>query len=148
MAKESIKNIMMYKIVLPEIVSYSFVYECHRHYACIKSAKLAAQIRLRFEIRNLDKIIQLVVRECVNCTKNARLPFGSVRQDLPKRPVLLRSKAICWNIDVLQIRTGSPEWNKCLLAVDMFSHFLIIAPIIGNCSGLSWSCCLQTSFLR
>ena len=133
MCKEKIKGIVLYKICLPELLSFSFVYQAHRFYNCIKSNKLFNQISLRFEIRGLMRIINMVVDECVNCTKNARLPCGATRQVLPKHPILLRAKNQCWNVDVLFVHNDKrTPWNKILVAVDLFSHFIICSPIIGT----------------
>ena len=57
MCKLRYKNTEMYRIIIPNILSHSFVYLCHRHYLCIKGNKLVNQIRLHFEIQNLDNII-------------------------------------------------------------------------------------------
>ena len=88
MCKLKYKNLEMYRIVIPDILSHSFVYLCHRHFLCIKGNKLANQIRLRFEIRNLDNIISFVVKNCNNCALTAKLPCGTNRQCLPKAPYL------------------------------------------------------------
>ena len=68
MCKLKYKNIDMNCIGIPDILPHSFVYLCHRHYMCIKGNKLGNQIRLRFEIRNLDQMISFVVKNCNNCS--------------------------------------------------------------------------------
>ena len=92
MCKDQYKNVYFYKIIIPDILSHNFVYNAHRHYFCIKSKKLENQINLKFEIRNLNKIIEQVVKNCSNCSMTARVPTGTNRQSLPKNPVLLRNK--------------------------------------------------------
>ena len=129
------KNIILYKIVIPDVLAHNFVYMSHRHYFCIKAKKLENQISLKFEIRNLAKIIENVGRNCYNCSMTARVPCGKIRQALPKQPIMLRSKFISWNLDEVQIcspRLTSFGWNKLLCAVDLFSHFLVVSPIFGN----------------
>ena len=74
---------------------------------CIKGNKLANQIRLRFEIQNLDNIISFVVRNCNNCSLTAKVQICS-----PKVKGL--------------------GFNKLLVACNNFSHFLVVAPIFGN----------------
>ena len=135
MCKLKYKNLEMYRIVIPDILSHSFIYLCHRHFLCIKGNKLANQIRLRFEIRNMDHIISFVVKNCNNCSLTAKLPCGTNRQSLPKSPFLLRNKFCCWSMDEVQIcspKVKNLGFNKLLVGCDNFSHFLVVAPIFGN----------------
>ena len=135
LCKEKHKSIGIYKVVIPTILAHSFVYMSHRHYFCIKSKKLENQISIRFEIRNLSKIIENVVKNCSNCTLTARVPCGRNRQSLPKNPMILRHKFLSWNLDEVQIispRLSKMGWSKLLCAVCTFSHFLVVQPIIGN----------------
>ena len=119
MCKLKYKNIDMYRIVIPDILSHSFVYLCHRHYMCIKGNKLANQIRLRFEITNLDQIISFVVTNCNNCSLTAKLLCGTNRQSLPKSTYLLRNKFCCWSMDEVQICSPKVKglgFNKLIVA--------------------------------
>ena len=96
---------------------------------------MANQIRLRFEIRNLDNIISFVVKNCNNCALTAKLPCGTNRQCLPKAPYLLHNKFCCWSINEVQICSPKVKgigFNKLIVACDNFSHFLVVAPIFGN----------------
>ena len=79
LCKLKYKNIDMYRVVIPDILSHSFVYLCHRHFMCIKGNKLFNQIKLKFEIRNLDQIISFVVKNCNNCSLTAKIPCGTNR---------------------------------------------------------------------
>ena len=71
----------------------------HMHYFCIKARKLENQISLKFEIRNVSKIVENEGGNGYNCSMTARVPCGRVRQSLPKQPIMLRSKFISWNLD-------------------------------------------------
>ena len=99
LCKLKYKNIDMYRVVIPDILSHSFVYLCHRHFMCIKGNKLSNQIKLKFEIRNLDQIISFVVKNCNNCSLTAKIPCGTNRQSLPKSPYMLRNKFVSWSMD-------------------------------------------------
>ena len=134
--KEKVDGLFLFKIVLPEIMAHSFVMQCHCHFNHIKQRKLYNQIALKFEIKDLQNIINWVVKFCFVCSLNGRMPTGKHRVSLPKKPMLIRQKGLAWNFDELTISSSKMEnnfgWSKLLIGVDLFSHFLIVKPIIGE----------------
>lgn len=134
--KETLDDICLYKVVLPEIMAHSFVMQCHSHFNHIKQKKLYNQISLKFEIKDLQDIINMVVKFCFVCSLSGKVPTGRNRASLPKSPMLLRQKCLAWNFDELTVSSSKLEnnfgWSKLLVGVDLFSHFLIVKPIMGQ----------------
>ena len=133
--KETLYGVVMFKLVIPQLMAFELVQQTHRQTGCSKGKKLVNQIRLAFEIVNLEQICAQVTRECFNCSLTAR-PVVKIRQDLPKYPKRLMEKAQIWAIDELQIvseKTGRKGKNyyRVICATDIFSHFVVCAPIIG-----------------
>ena len=134
--KETLHGVNIFKLVIPQLMAFELVQQTHRQTGCIKGKKLLNQIRLSFEIVNLEQICTQVTRECFNCSLTAR-PVVKIRQDLPKYPTRLMDKSQIWAIDELQIvseKTGNRGrgFYKVICATDIFSHFVVCAPIIGS----------------
>ena len=134
--KELYKGLELFKLIIPDIVAHNLVIQSHRMTNCSKGMKLFNSISISFEIRALKEIISRVVAQCFACNQTAVKPFSSTRQDLPKHPTLLQQKAECWSIDELYIRseTSTPEGSffKLLVAIDLFTHFVVARPIFGT----------------
>ena len=133
--RELVKNIEIYKLIIPDLLSLDLVQQSHRHYGCCKVKKLFNQISTTFEIRNLKELCFRVVKECFTCSLTANQPCGTVRQSLPKNPKMLMGKNLVWALDELQIVSAESGqragFHKVLVACDLFSHFCIIAPVVG-----------------
>ena len=136
MCKESFQGVTLFKVILPSLIAWDFILQCHRSMAHAKTKKLSNMIRNKFEVKNLTQICEKVSSECFTCGFTARQPTGKIRQNLPKSPKLLRKPADCWCIDELQIvnsKSGSVAgFNKMLVGICNFSHFVIAAPIKGD----------------
>ena len=128
------KNINIFKLVLPGVLAYDTVLTAHRQFLHIKNKKLINSLNTLFEIKDLHKLVKHITAECFICGLNAPQPAGGYRPPLPKNPILIREKATVWAIDELTLlssETGNAKagFNKILVAVCCFSHFVVIEPL-------------------
>ena len=52
--KETLYGVVMFKLVIPQLMAFELVQQTHRQTGCSKGKKLVNQIRLAFEIVNLE----------------------------------------------------------------------------------------------
>ena len=99
-------------------MAHSFVMQCHCHFHHIKQRKLFNQISLKFEIRDLQNIINMVVKFCFVCSLTGKVPAGR------NRKIQCYCVRNALNLDELAISSSKLEnnfgWSKLLVGVVNF----------------------------
>ena len=139
--KEKINgNTFAYKVCLPGALGYDTVLMAHRQLMHINGKKLVNNLNLHFEIKDLDKLVEHICKECFVCGLNQPQPAGGSRPPLPKRIVLVKRKCSVWFVDELQLvnkETGRElaGYSKLLVAIDGFTHFMVVEPLKEQLTG-------------
>ena len=139
--KEKIRgNANVYKVCLPGSLGYDTVLMAHRQLLHIHGKKLVNSLSVHFEIKDLEKLVSHICRECFVCGLNQPQAAGGKRQPLPKGPMMVRKKCSLWFVDEVQLvnkNTGRElaGYSKLLVAIDGFTHFMIIEPLSEQLTG-------------
>lgn len=94
--------------------------------------RMFANIKQRFHWKNAWTDVYNYVTSCAQCQHAKR---GSRRQKAPLIPIAPNKLFERWHIDFVQISTaktdeqGRPQYNKLLVAVDSYSHWLEAIPV-------------------
>ena len=98
LCEELIDTITLYKVVIPEIMAHSFVMQCHYHFNHIiyfnhiKHRKLFNQISLKFEIGDLQNIINIVVKFCFVCSLTGKVPAERNKSNITQESNNIKAK--------------------------------------------------------
>ena len=123
-----------YKICLPAALAYDTILIAHRQLLHCRGRKLVNYLRVYFEIRDIDNLVNHITRQCFICCLNQPQPAGGTRQPMMKRMMLVNRKSSIWFVDELQLvdkNTGRElaGFSKLLVAIDGFSNFIVIEPL-------------------
>ena len=133
--KEQIKDTAYsYKICLPSTLAYDTVLMAHRQLLHAHGKKLVNQLNLYFEIRDIEKLVYHITKDCFVCGLNQVQPAGGNRPPVMKKLKLISRKCSTWFIDELQLvdKTTGRElagFSKIIVAICGFTHFIIAEPI-------------------
>ena len=106
----------------------------HRQLLHAHGKKLVNQLNLYFEIRDIEKLVYHITKDCFVCGLNQVQPAGGNRPPVMKKLKLINRKCSTWFIDELQLvdKTTGRElagFSKIIVAICGFTHFIIAEPI-------------------
>ena len=136
--KEQIKDTAYsYKICLPSTLAYDTILMAHRQLLHAHGKKLVNQLNLYFEIRDIERLVYHITKECFVCGLNQVQPAGGNRPPAMKKLKLVNKKCSTWFIDELQLvdKTTGRElagFSKIIVAICGFTHFIIAEPIVES----------------